>query len=202
MSAVLASHGAVTESFGRTEETYFPVYADEDRVENSIISFDVENLERVSVPLLLGSWLRDDCPSVFVVTVGREWCNIEGVVHYVIDYDMLCQQVMDAERLEKGKKPIPVEKIAARIRRHYVDSARLIKRAYGTRIDSDFQLYNWGLTLTMDMSLTTDKLELLMILYNKSMPRRIAKDDFENIVNKVRGGVSALVIKKPAMNMI
>ena len=70
------------------------------------------------------------------------------------------------------------------VRRHYLDSSRLIKRAFGRKIEDDFQLYNWGLTLAMDMGLATDKVELLLMVYSKKMPRRITMPDFEKFMKE------------------
>ena len=70
------------------------------------------------------------------------------------------------------------------MRQHYLDSSRLIKRAFGKKIEDDFQLYNWGLTLAMDMGLNTDKVELLLMIYSKKMPRRITLPDFEKFMKE------------------
>ncbi len=96
----------------------------------------------------------------------------------VIDFDIQNLQKL----LVENNKKFPVEKIANRVREHYLDSSRLIKRAFGKKIEDDFQLYNWGLTLTMDMGLATDKLELLLNVYAKKLPRRITYPDFERII--------------------
>ena len=77
-----------------------------------------------------------------------------------------------------------MEKIAEAVRQHYLDSSRLIKRAFGKKIEDDFQLYNWGLTLAMDMGLNTDKVELLLMIYSKKMPRRITLPDFEKFMKE------------------
>lgn len=86
--------------------------------------------------------------------------------------------------LVENREGIPVEKIAEAVRQHYLDSSRLIKRAFGRKIDDDFQLYNWGLTLAMDMGLATDKVELLLMVYSKKMPRRITLPDFEKFMKE------------------
>lgn len=98
----------------------------------------------------------------------------------VIDFDIENLQKL----LVENNKNFPVKKIAERVRDHYMDSSRLIKRAYGKKIEDDFQMYNWGLTLAMDMGLATDKLELLLNVYAKKLPRRITAPDFERIIKE------------------
>ena len=112
------------------DEKFFHPYMAPNRMENQVIDFDIQNLQKILV---------------------------------------------------ENNKNFPVEKIANRVREHYLDSSRLIKRAFGKKIEDDFQLYNWGLTLTMDMGLATDKLELLLNVYAKKLPRRITFPDFENL---------------------
>jgi len=98
----------------------------------------------------------------------------------VIDFDIENLQKL----LVENNKNFPVKKIAERVRDHYMDSSRLIKRAFGKKIEDDFQMYNWGLTLAMDMGLATDKLELLLNVYAKKLPRRITAPDFERIIKE------------------
>ncbi len=76
------------------------------------------------------------------------------------------------------------EKITTRVRDHYIDSSRLIKRAFGEKFEDDFQMYNWGLSLNCDLSLDMDKLELLLVTYARKMPRRAVMEDFQEILTK------------------
>ena len=122
-----------TNAMDDEEETFFHPYMAPTRMENSIIDFDLQNLQKLLV---------------------------------------------------ENKSNYPAEKIAERVRDHYLDSSRLIKRAYGRKIEDDFQLYNWGLTLTMDMGLATDKLELLLNMYAKKLPRRVTLPDFERFMKE------------------
>lgn len=103
----------------------------------------------------------------------------EKLENSVIDFD-----IQNLQALLKEKTNFPVEKIAKRVNEHYLDASRLIKRSFGNRIADDFQLFNWGLTLTMDMGLATDKLELLLNVYAKKLPRRITRADFDYIIEK------------------
>ena len=98
----------------------------------------------------------------------------------VIDFDIQNLQKL----LVENNKNYPVQKIAKSVQDHYMDSSRLIKRAFGKKIEDDFQMYNWGLTLAMDMGLATDKLELLLNVYAKKLPRRITAPDFERIIKE------------------
>ena len=74
--------------------------------------------------------------------------------------------------------------MAQRSREHYLESCRLIKRSFGDRIEEDLQLYNWGLTLTMEMGTNDDKLQFLLSVYSKSMPKRVTQRDFDIIMHE------------------
>ena len=120
------------EAFHDGEETFYHPFTAPTRMENSVIEFDLNNLQNVLTE----------------------------------------------------KTNIPVQKIAENIKQHYMDSSRLVKRAFGNKVEDDFQLYNWGLTLALDLGLNTDKLELLLMLFSKKMPRRITLPDFEKFIKE------------------
>lgn len=103
----------------------------------------------------------------------------EKMENSVIDFD-----IQNLQALLKEKTNFPVDKIVKRVNSHYLDASRLIKRAFGNKIADDFQMYNWGLTLTMDLGLAVDKLELLLNVYAKKLPRRITRADFDYILDK------------------
>ena len=72
----------------------------------------------------------------------------------------------------------PVEKTVDRINHHYVDSSRIIKRAFGDNLDDDFQKYNWGISMMPELGLEGDKLEFFLTsLYC----RTISKDSWKAI---------------------
>ena len=79
----------------------------------------------------------------------------------IIDFDLKSLQ----SALEDRPNAIPMDKLMTRIREHYFDSSRLIKRAYLNRMDDDFQMFNWGLALISEFGLTADKLEVLILIY-------------------------------------
>jgi C-terminal processing protease CtpA/Prc len=110
----------------------------------------------------------------------RPYLQPEAVENRVLDVDL--KIVSDSLRL-KYENANP-EKVVNRIRDHYLDSTRLIKRSFGEIHEEDFQHYNWGLVLTNDISLDTDKLELLILTYSKDMPRRVTLMDFQEIIIK------------------
>ena len=99
----------------------------------------------------------------------------------VIDFDIQCiTKALEAE----GRVGVSSEKIAHRVWEHYVDSARLVKRAFGTKIKDDFNLYNWGLALTQQFGLEQDRIELLILVYGKTVPNRLKLSEFELVVLK------------------
>ena len=76
----------------------------------------------------------------------------------------------------------PVEKTVDRINHHYVDSSRIIKRAFGDTLDDDFQKYNWGISMMPELGLEGDKLEFLTSLYCRTISKRLVESDFKVIV--------------------
>lgn len=82
-----------------TGQTYYHSYLEPTQVENSVIDYDIENLQKI---------LSESC------------------------------------------KPDVYKRVAQRFNDHYVDNSRVIKRAFGSKYNQDFQQYNWGLSLTMD----------------------------------------------------
>ena len=99
----------------------------------------------------------------------------------VIDFDIQCiSKALETE----GRLGVSSEKIAHRVWEHYVDSARLVKRAFGAKIKDDFNLYNWGLALTQQFGLEQDRIELLILVYGKTVPNRLKLSEFELIILK------------------
>ena len=76
----------------------------------------------------------------------------------------------------------PVEKTVDRINHHYVDSSRIIKRAFGETLDNDFQKYNWGISVMSELGFEGDKLDFLISLYCRTIPKRIVENDFKIII--------------------
>lgn len=104
----------------------------------------------------------------------------DKIENRVIEHD-----IKTIDEYLKGKETsVPADVLVDKIRDHYLDSSRLIKRALGEKIEDNFQLYNWGLVLTADMGMMTDKLELLIVTYSKKMPKRVTVLDFEEIIHK------------------
>jgi hypothetical protein len=97
----------------------------------------------------------------------------------VIDFDM-----KNVQSLLDEKSTISAERLIGRIREHYLDSSRLVKRAFRDKIEDDFQMFNWGLSLSVDIGLETDRLELLILSYGKTVPKKITVKEFETILLK------------------
>ena len=99
----------------------------------------------------------------------------------IIDFDIECiNKALQAE----GKVGVSSEKIASRVWEHYVDSARVVKRCFGNKIKDDWNLYNWGLALTQEFGLEQDRIELLVLIYGKTIPNRLNLAEFELLVLK------------------
>ena len=99
----------------------------------------------------------------------------------IIDFDIECiNKALQAE----GKVGVSSEKIAARVWDHYVDSARVVKRCFGNKVKDDWNLYNWGLALTQEFGLEQDRIELLVLIYGKTVPNRLNLTEFELLVLK------------------
>jgi C-terminal processing protease CtpA/Prc len=110
----------------------------------------------------------------------RPYLQTEAVENRVLDVDL---KIVSESMREKYPTANP-ERVVNRIRDHYLDSSRLIKRSFGEVQEDDFQHYNWGLVLTHDVSMDSDKLELLILTYSKDMPRRCSLLDFQEIMQK------------------
>lgn len=76
----------------------------------------------------------------------------------------------------------PIERTVGRVNEHYLDSSRVIKRAFGDTVEDDFQKYNWGMSIIPEMGLEGDKLDFLTSLYCRTIPKRIVEIDFKVIV--------------------
>ena len=99
----------------------------------------------------------------------------------IIDFDIECiNKALQAE----GKVGVSSEKIASRVWEHYVDSARVVKRCFGNKVKDDWNLYNWGLALTQEFGLEQDRIELLVLIYGKTIPNRLNLAEFELLVLK------------------
>jgi hypothetical protein len=84
---------------------------------------------------------------------------------------------------EEKRELAKAQALAQRSREHYLESCRIIKRSFGDRIEEDLQLFNWGLTLTMEMGTNDDKLQFLLSIYSKNMPKRVTQRDFDIIMH-------------------
>ena len=113
-------------------------------------------------------------------TFYHPYLSLDKIENRVIEHDI---EIVE-EVIRKKQSTSSADVVTERLKEHYLDSSRLIKRALGDKFDDNFQLFNWGLALTADMGLTTDKLELLMAVYSKRMPKRATVLDFEEIVYK------------------
>lgn len=101
----------------------------------------------------------------------------EKVENSIISYD-----IENLRGALAGKISEPVEVTVGRVNEHYLDSSRVIKRAYGDSFEDDFQKFNWGFSIITDMGLEADKLDYLVALYCKSLPNRITETDFKHFL--------------------
>ena len=60
-----------------------------------------------------------------------------------VENSVISWDVENIQRVLSEKSKEPIHNIMNRINSHYVDSSRLIKRAFGDKFEDDFQQYNW-----------------------------------------------------------
>ena len=124
----------------------------------------------------------------------------------IIDFDIENLKKALNENDNNGE----AQRVTQRMNDHFLDSSRSIKRSFGNKYEHDFQQYTWGLSLIADskyiciyymcyifssvicyhypsistliVGLDTDKLELLLMVYAKKLPRRVTSDIFELIM--------------------
>ena len=113
-----------------TDTDYYVPYTSLNRIENSVIDFDVDNIEEVLYP----------------------------------------------------KHKEEAHDVAKRVNKHYLNCLYHEKRAFGNKRVDDFQIYNWGLTLAVDMGLIADQTELLMSFYANTMDDRLTEKEVETII--------------------
>jgi hypothetical protein len=101
----------------------------------------------------------------------------EKIENSVISYDIENLRGALADKISE-----PIEITVGRVNEHYLDSSRVIKRAYGDSFEDDFQKFNWGFSIITDMGLEADKLDYLVALYCKSLPNRITEMDFKHFL--------------------
>ena len=58
---------------------------------------------------------------------------------------------------ERDVPEATIDKYTRKVHEHYLDATRISKRAFGPKMEDNFQVYNWGLTLVMDIGLDDDK---------------------------------------------
>ena len=105
------------------------------------------------------------------------YTSLSRVENSVIDFDI--QNMKDV--LPEMKKE-RAEEITKRVNSHYLGSIRHEKRAFGNKHLDDFQRYNWGLSLSVEMGLRADQTELLLSFYTTTIEDRLTEKEFESIV--------------------
>jgi hypothetical protein len=102
---------------------------------------------------------------------------IKSISNSIIDFDLRnVENVLPRQRKEESTK------VAERINSHYMKSRQIETRSYGDKHEDDFQQYNWGLSLTLEMGLYSDQAELLMVLYAKNVEGRLTEKEFRVII--------------------
>lgn len=103
--------------------------------------------------------------------------SVRGIENSIIDFDIdnMFHVLYDSHKNE-------AEKVAERVNRHYMTTRTLGKRAFGTKSKDDFQQYNWGLSLSLEMGLMSDQAELLMLMYTRVVDGRMTEKEFNLII--------------------
>jgi hypothetical protein len=118
-------------------------------------------------------WPSGETDATFFVTKHP----IKSISNSIIDFDLRnVENVLPPERKKE------TQKVAERINSHYLKSRQIETRSYGDKNEDDFQQYNWGLSLTLEMGLYSDQAELLMVLYAKNVRGRMTEKEFQTIV--------------------
>jgi hypothetical protein len=103
--------------------------------------------------------------------------SVRGIENSVIDFDIdnMYHVLYDSHKVE-------AEKVTERVNKHYMTTRTLGKRAFGAKAKDDFQQYNWGLSLTLEMGLMSDQAELMMLMYTRVVDGRITEKEYDLII--------------------
>jgi C-terminal processing protease CtpA/Prc len=104
---------------------------------------------------------------------------IKNISNSIIDFDTKNIETVLPIKLKREAK-----RVTERINSHYLKSRQIEKRSFGEKHDDDFQQYNWGLSLTLEMGLFSDQAELLMVLYARDIEGRITEKEYILIISQ------------------
>ena len=113
-------------------------------------------------------------------TYYRPYIEVSKISNNIIDFDL--NNVLKA--LQQDGKSDNAEKVVKKVQGHFLDSSRLIKRSFGNKLECDFQMYNWGVALTADLGMESDRVDLLILTYGRTSPNRITLNEFKIIILK------------------
>lgn len=102
---------------------------------------------------------------------------VRGIENSVIDFD-----IDNMFQVLYPEKKVHAEKVTERVNKHFLATRQLEKRAFGNKRGDDFQQYNWGLGLSIEMGLMSDQAELLMMMYTRVVDGRMTEKEFDLII--------------------